>query len=68
MSKLASRSAFDGVIVPGRYGNTDGAAGVVVSERKDLGRGSIGVSKGQEAALNLPFRPPTDSIFQTARP
>ncbi len=51
MSKLASRSAFDGVIVPGRYGNTDGAAGVVVSERKDLGLASIDVRKGQEAAL-----------------
>lgn len=56
MSKLASRSAFDGVIVPGRYGNTDGAAGVVVSERKDLGLASVEVRKGQGEALQSAVR------------
>lgn len=51
MSKLCSVSAFDGIATPGRYGKADGAAGAIVSERKDLGLASVEMRKGQSEAL-----------------
>lgn len=51
MSKLESLSAFHGILTPGRYGKTDGDAGAIVSERKDLGLASVEMRKGQSEAL-----------------
>jgi len=51
VSKLESLSAFHGIFTPGRYGKTDGDAGAIVSERKDLGLASVEMRKGQSKAL-----------------
>lgn len=69
MSKLSSRSALDGLAVPGRYGNQDGASGVVVAEQAGLGLATLAVRKGQDAKLKAAMRKaygvalPTDSTF-----
>lgn len=51
MSKLTSRSAFEGILTPGRIGAKDGEAGVIVTERVGLGLASLEVRKGQTDAL-----------------
>lgn len=51
MSKLASRSALDGLATPGRYGNQDGAPGVIITEQAGLGLATVAVRKGQGAKL-----------------
>ncbi|HET7715552.1 MAG TPA: sarcosine oxidase subunit gamma family protein [Bauldia sp.] len=49
--RLAARSALHGFAVPGRHGRMDGAAGVTVGERVDLGLASVMARKGQGTAL-----------------
>ena len=56
MSKLASLSAFSGILVPGRYGKSDGEPGVTVAERTDLGLATVEVRKGQDDALKASVR------------
>ena len=48
---LASRSAIAGVAIPGRFGRKDGAPGVTLAERVDLGIATVMARKGQGAAL-----------------
>jgi len=52
VSDLQSQSALRGVLVEGRYGKTDGDAGVTVTERADLGLATLEARKGQAAALD----------------
>lgn len=56
MSKLAALSAFHGLATPGRYGKTDGAAGVTIAERTGLGLATVEVRKGQDEALKTAVR------------
>lgn len=56
MSKLQSRSAFEGILSPGRFGKEDGGAGVSVAERVDLGLASVEVRKGQIDGLKAYVR------------
>lgn len=56
MSKLKSRSAFEGILSPGRVGAEDGDAGVTVAERANLGVASLEVRKGQVDALKTAVR------------
>lgn len=56
MSKLASLSAFHSLATPGRYGKTDGAAGVTIAERTGLGLATVEVRKGQDEALKTAVR------------
>ena len=56
MSRLQSRSAFHGILSPGRVGKEDGDAGVSVAERVGLGLASLEVRKGQIDGLKASVR------------
>jgi heterotetrameric sarcosine oxidase gamma subunit len=56
VSKLQSRSAFQGILSPGRIGKEDGDAGVSVAERVGLGLASVEVRKGQIDGLKASVR------------
>lgn len=56
MSKLVSRSALFELATPGRYGNEDGAPGVVIAEQAGLGLATLAVRKGQDAKLKAMLR------------
>jgi len=56
VSELISRSAFHGILAPGRFGNAAGEPGVHVAERADLGLASIEMRKGQMEALTAAVR------------
>lgn len=56
MSKLASRSALQGIALPGRYGATDGEAGVMIAERANLGLATVAARKGQDEQLKARVR------------
>lgn len=56
MSDLQSISSLHGVAVPGRHGKPDGAAGVTLGERADLGLATLEVRKGQTGALEESVR------------
>ena len=45
-ANLATRSALAGVAIPGRYGRKDGARGVTLAERVDLGIATVMARKG----------------------
>jgi len=68
---LASRSALHGIAVPSRYGRLDGAPGVALSERVDLGLATVAARKGKAAALAAAVRTaygtglPSDSTVAT---
>lgn len=64
MSRLETLSGLEGFAVPGRYGQDAGAAGVVASERRNLGLATVAARKGQEAALDAAVR----SAYGTALP
>jgi sarcosine oxidase subunit gamma len=49
--RLAPRSALHGIAVPGRYGKTGGAPGVVLSERVDLGLATVATRRGKADEL-----------------
>jgi methylglutamate dehydrogenase subunit D len=49
-------SALAGLTVPGRYGRSGGAPGVVISERSGLGLATLAARKGQAAALAAAVR------------
>lgn len=53
---LATRSAFAGIALPGRYGNAEGAPGVTISERVDLGLATLTARKGKAADLAAAVR------------
>jgi len=48
VSKLASQSALHGLAIPGRHGKAEGAPGVVITERADLGLATVACRKGQD--------------------
>ncbi len=50
-SVLHSKSALDGLAVPGRYGRSAGEPGVVISERVGLGLATVAARKGKADAL-----------------
>jgi methylglutamate dehydrogenase subunit D len=50
-SALQSKSALDGLAVPGRYGRSSGEPGVVISERLGLGLATMASRKGKAEAL-----------------
>ena len=56
MSKLQSRSAFEDIVVPGRFGQAEGEPGVTVTERVELGLASVEMRKGQRDALRTSVR------------
>jgi hypothetical protein len=56
VSKLASRSAFHGLTVPGRFGKANGDPGVTVAERVSLGIASVAARKGQEEGRRASVR------------
>lgn len=49
-------SALAGVAVPGRYGKNQGAPGVSIVERRDLGIATVAARKGQAGALKAAVR------------
>lgn len=49
-------SALAGVAVPGRYGKNQGAPGVSIVERRDLGIATVAARKGLAAALKAAVR------------
>lgn len=51
MSDLKSLSALDGVLIAGRTGRPDGAAGITATARANLGLATLEVRKGQGAEL-----------------
>jgi sarcosine oxidase subunit gamma len=51
VARLSSRSALADLALPGRYGRTDGAPGVTIAERVDLGLATVMARKGQGLAL-----------------
>jgi heterotetrameric sarcosine oxidase gamma subunit len=55
-SPLTARSGLAGIATPGRHGKADGAPGVTVTERTDLGLATLAVHKGQSEALKLAVR------------
>jgi sarcosine oxidase subunit gamma len=69
--RLAPRSALHGFAVTGRYGRPDGAPGVVLSERVNLGLATIAGRKGKADALAAAVRTsygvdlPSDSSVAT---
>ena len=56
MSKLASLSGFHGLARPGRFGRQDGAPGVTIAERADLGLATVAARKGRDEALGVRVR------------
>jgi len=55
-SQLTRMSALHGLALPGRYGKSDGAPGVVIAERADLGLATIACRKGQDDGLKARVR------------
>jgi heterotetrameric sarcosine oxidase gamma subunit len=55
-SQLAPMSALYGLALPGRYGKTDGAAGVIIAERANLGLATVACRKGQREGLRASVR------------
>jgi hypothetical protein len=53
---LHTRSALHGVAIPGRYGKLDGAPGVTISERIDIGLATVAARKGKTEALAAAVR------------
>lgn len=53
---LLPRSALHGIAVPGRYGKIDGAPGVTLSERIDIGLATVAARKGKADALAAAIR------------
>ena len=53
---LHTRSALHGIAIPGRYGKIDGAPGVTISERTDIGLATVAVRKGKTEALAAAVR------------
>ncbi|HUU66522.1 MAG TPA: sarcosine oxidase subunit gamma family protein [Methyloceanibacter sp.] len=57
MAKLATKialtpmSALHGIATPGRFGKADGAPGVTIDERGNLGLATVAARKGQDDAL-----------------
>lgn len=49
-------SALAGVSVPGRYGKNQGAPGLSIAERRDLGIATVAARKGQAGALKAAVR------------
>ncbi len=60
MSKLAPKltpmSALNGIAAPGRFGKADGAPGVTIVERTNLGLATVAARKGQDQALQAAVR------------
>jgi sarcosine oxidase subunit gamma len=50
-ANLAPCSALAGIAIPGRHGRKDGAPGVTIAERVDIGLATVMARKGQAAAL-----------------
>jgi heterotetrameric sarcosine oxidase gamma subunit len=50
-SALHSKSALEGLAIPGSYGRSSGEAGVVISERIGLGLATVAACKGKADAL-----------------
>jgi heterotetrameric sarcosine oxidase gamma subunit len=50
-SALHSKSALEGLAIPGSYGRSSGEAGVVISERIGLGLATVAARKGKADAL-----------------
>lgn len=48
---LAARSALAGTALPGRFGRPEGAPGVLLRERIDVGIATVAARKGQSVAL-----------------
>ncbi len=48
---LAARPALAGIATPDRYGNSEGAPGVTLSERTGIGLATLAARKGRAAAL-----------------
>jgi methylglutamate dehydrogenase subunit D len=55
-SQLTPMSALHGLALPGRYGKTDGAPGVVIAERADLGLATVACRKDQDDGLKASVR------------
>lgn len=55
-SSLTSLSALHSLATPGRFGKTEGEAGVTIAERANLGLATLEVRKGQEDGLNTSVR------------
>ena len=56
MPELASLSALQDIATPGRFGKADGAPGVTIAERADLGLATVAARKGQDQALTAAVR------------
>jgi heterotetrameric sarcosine oxidase gamma subunit len=56
VSDLASRTALHGIATSGRFGKTDGEAGVLIAERTGLGLASVAVRKGKGDALKASMK------------
>jgi sarcosine oxidase subunit gamma len=55
-SPLLHRSALSDIAAPGRYGKTEGAPGVLISERTGLGLATVAARRGQGGALKSSVR------------
>lgn len=55
-SELTSTSALHELALPGRYGETEGAPGVTIAERANLGLATVACRKGQEGGLRESVR------------
>ena len=55
-SPLTPMSALHGVALPGRYGKTDGASGVTIAERTNIGLATVACRKGQDDGLKASVR------------
>jgi heterotetrameric sarcosine oxidase gamma subunit len=55
-SQLAPMSALHGLAVPGRYGKSDGAPGVTIAERTNIGLATAACRKGQDEGLKASVR------------
>jgi len=55
-SPLTPTSALYGLALPGRYGKTDGAPGVTIAERTDLGLATVACRNGQDDGLKASVR------------
>jgi heterotetrameric sarcosine oxidase gamma subunit len=53
---LSPRSALSAIAIPGRYGRKDGAPGVTIAERVDIGVATVMARKGRAAALHEAVR------------
>jgi heterotetrameric sarcosine oxidase gamma subunit len=55
-SQLTPMSALHGLALPGRYGKTEGAPGVTIAERTNLGLATVACRKGQDEGLKASVR------------